>query len=156
MPQQKYEPIYQEIKKEIETGVYQSGDFLPSENAYTEKYQCTRNTIRRALSMLTADGYLLPQHGRGVQVIYSPKDLRSLFSIGGIESFAEAASRNQIQSSTKVITFKEMKADEAISLLAGFDIGEDVYYIERVRKIGNKAIILDTNIFLQNKFTFEE
>ena len=151
MPQQKYEPIYQEIKKEIETGVYQSGDFLPSENAYTEKYQCTRNTIRRALSMLTADGYLLPQHGRGVQVIYSPKDLRSLFSIGGIESFAEAASRNQIQSSTKVITFKEMKADEAISLLAGFDIGEDVYYIERVRKIGNKAIILDTNIFLQSE-----
>ena len=45
----------------------------------------------------------------------------------------------------------EMKADEAISLLAGFDIGEDVYYIERIRKIGNKAIILDTNIFLRSE-----
>lgn len=151
MPQQKYEPIYQEIKREIETGVYKAGDFLPSENTYTEKYNCTRNTIRRALSMLTSDGYLLPQHGRGVQVIYSPKDLRSLFSIGGIESLGEAAKRNQIVITTKVITFKEMVADESISMMAGFDIGEEVYFIERVRKTGKKAIIFDTNVFLKSE-----
>lgn len=45
----------------------------------------------------------------------------------------------------------EMKADEAISLFAGFDIGEDVFYIERVRRIGKKAIIFDTNKFLKSE-----
>ena len=80
MPTAKYEAIYRAIKRDIETGIYKNGDFLPSENTYTERFGCTRNTIRRALSVLTSEGYLLPQHGRGVQVIYSPQANKSLFT----------------------------------------------------------------------------
>ena len=46
------------------------------------------------------------------------------------------------------ITFKEIKCDKAISLITGFDVGEDLYYIERVRYLGKQAVIYDTNIFL--------
>ncbi len=148
MPQSKYEPIYHTIKQEIETGLYKYGDFLPSENEYTVRFGCTRNTIRRALSLLTAEGYLLPQHGRGVQVIFRPEDGRSLFTIGGIESFAEAAARSGKKTSTKVVVFKKIEADKKISMQTGFDIGEELYYIERVRYIGRKAVIFDTNMFL--------
>ena len=79
MPAQKYEPIYQSIKYDIQKGVYNFGDFLPSENVYKEIFNCTRNTIRRALSILTQEGYLLPQHGKGVKVIYRPTQKDSLF-----------------------------------------------------------------------------
>ena len=47
MPTAKYEAIYRAIKRDIETGIYKNGDFLPSENTYTERFGCTRNTIRR-------------------------------------------------------------------------------------------------------------
>ena len=151
MPQSKYEPIYHSIKEDIESGIYKYGDFLPSENEYTIRFACTRNTVRRALSLLTAEGYLLPQHGRGVQVIYRPDDARSLFTIGGIESFAEAAERSGRKTTTKVVIFKQIKADEKVNLKTGFDIGEDLYYIERVRYVGKRAVIFDTNYFLMSE-----
>ena len=151
MPQSKYETIYHAIKDDIENGVFSYGDFLPSENEYTSRFGCTRNTVRRAISLLSTEGYLLPQHGRGVQVIYRPEDGRSLFTIGGIESFAEAAARSSKKTVTRVITFKEIEADEAISLMTGFDIGSPLYYIERVRYLNKKAVIFDTNIFLRSE-----
>lgn len=151
MPKAKYEPIYRSIREDIETGKLGYGDFLPSENDYTEQFGCTRNTVRRALSMLTADGFVLPQHGRGVQVIYRPDENRTVFTIGGIESFAEATSRNQKKVVTKIESFKIIEADEKLSLKTGFDIGSELYYIERVRVVDGKALIFDTNIFLKSE-----
>jgi len=151
MPKAKYEPIYRSIREDIETGKLGYGDFLPSENDYTEQFGCTRNTVRRALSMLTADGFVLPQHGRGVQVIYRPDENRSIFTIGGIESFAEATSRNQKKVITRIESFKIIEADEKMSMKTGFDIGSELYYIERVRVVDGKALIFDTNIFLKSE-----
>ncbi|MBQ7991476.1 MAG: UTRA domain-containing protein [Solobacterium sp.] len=151
MPKAKYEPIYRSIREDIETGKLGYGDFLPSENDYTEQFGCTRNTVRRALSMLAADGFVLPQHGRGVQVIYRPDENRTVFTIGGIESFAEATSRNQKKVVTKIESFKIIEADEKLSLKTGFDIGSELYYIERIRVVDGKALIFDTNIFLKSE-----
>ena len=108
MPQSKYEPIYHAIKEDIDNGIYKYGDFLPSENEYTQRFGCTRNTVRRALSLLSTEGYLLPQHGRGVQVIYRPEDSRSLFTIGGIESFAEAAARSSKRQQPVLSSLKKL------------------------------------------------
>ena len=151
MPQSKYEQIYRIIRQEIESGFYRTGDFLPSENEYAARFDVTRNTIRRALSILTAEGFLLPQHGRGVQVIYEPDENRSVFTIGGIESFAEAVERSGKKAKTRLVTFQEITADEKISLQTGFDVGAALYYIERIRFIDNRATIHDTNMFLKSE-----
>ena len=151
MPKAKYEPIYRMIREDIESGKYAYGDFLPSENTYTELFGCTRNTVRRALSMLSADGFVLPQHGRGVQVIYRPDENRSIFTIGGIESFAEATRRNQKKVETRINTFQIIKADRKLSMKTGCDIGDELYYIERVRLFDSKALIFDTNYFLKSE-----
>ncbi|MBR4456774.1 MAG: UTRA domain-containing protein [Solobacterium sp.] len=148
MPTSRYEPIYRRIKREIEDGTHSFGDFLPSENAYAARFSCSRNTVRRALSLLTSEGYLLPQHGRGVEVIYRNDSGKSLFSIGGIESFSEAAERNGLSFTTEVITFETIKADNPLSMMSGFDAGTELFHIERLRRIKKKAIILDENWFL--------
>ncbi len=151
MPQAKYEDIYLDIRKQIISGDIPYGDFLPSENNYAQKYNCTRNTIRRALSILTSEGLLLPRHGKGVQVIYRNLSEQNVFTIGGIESFKEATDRNQRKITTKMIFFKEVTCDEQMSLTTGFDIGEQLYYIERIRQHEGKSIIFDTNIFLKSE-----
>lgn len=151
MPLPKYEPIYRAIKNNIENGTYKNGDFLPSENVYTQVFNCTRNTVRRALSLLTQEGYLIPQHGKGVQVIYHPISDRSLFFVGGIESLYEASKRNQIKIATKVITFETVTIDKELSIKTGFREGSEAYHIERLRKLGNETIIFDTNYFLTSE-----
>ena len=96
MPKSKFEQIYKDLKEKIESGDYAYQDLLPSENTMVSIYNCSRNTIRRALSKLTEQGYVQPLHGKGVRVIYQPID-QAAFTIGGIESFKESAKCKVVQ-----------------------------------------------------------
>ena len=77
MPKAKYEGIYHSIKKRIEAQDYPYQSLLPSENTLIEEYACSRNTVRRALAELVADGYVQTMQGRGVRVIYQPVGITS-------------------------------------------------------------------------------
>ncbi len=149
MPAGKFEHIYKDIKEKIEDSTYSYGTLLPSENQLTAIYGCSRNTVRRALSMLSEDGYLQAIHGKGVQIIYKPIS-QAVFSVGGIESFAESAARNNLSSTTEVVQFAEISVDERMSQKTGIDVGTDVYYLQRVRSIDGKPVILDISVFIKD------
>ena len=85
MPKTKYIAIYQDLKSKIEQGEYQFQELLPSENMFIHTYSCSRNTLRRAISVLVADGYVQTMQGKGVRNIFQPTKQTS-FTIGGIES----------------------------------------------------------------------
>lgn len=148
MPKSKYEDILRDIQGDIISGKYRAGDYLPSENEYARKYGCTRNTIRRALNVLSEDGFVIPQHGKGVQVIPNDFSNRNVFTAGGIESFAEVVNRIGIPVVTKVISFQKKICDHTTSNMTGFDEGSELYDIERERIVSGQRIILDHNIFL--------
>jgi GntR family trehalose operon transcriptional repressor len=148
VPKSKFELIYKELKQKIEGLDYKYRDFLPSENIMIDMFSCSRNTIRRAVSMLAEDGYVQSLHGKGVRVIYQPVGQNS-FTIGGIESFKESAARNNKTPSTKVVQFTEIIADQRIYEKTGFIVGSEVYYIQRVRYLDGKALIFDINLLLK-------
>lgn len=146
MPKVKYDEIYTDLKRVVEGGTYPYGSLLPSENTLITKYDCSRNTIRRALSRLTEDGYIQPIHGKGVRVIYKPTE-RTSFTVGAIESFQESARRNKLQVVTEVIQFSVSTVDEQLAAKSGFPEGEEVYFIQRVRYLDGTPSILDMNVF---------
>ena len=149
MPKSKFEQIYKDLKEKIESGDYAYQDLLPSENTMVSIYNCSRNTIRRALSELTEQGYVQPLHGKGVRVIYQPID-QAAFTIGGIESFKESAIRNHRKRHTEVLLFAEITADERLAAKTGFPVGSELYYLQRVRFLDGIALILDINMFLKS------
>lgn len=149
MPKSKFEQIYKDLKEKIESGDYAYQDLLPSENTMVSIYNCSRNTIRRALSELTEQGYVQPLHGKGVRVIYQPID-QAAFTIGGIESFKESAIRNHRKHHTEVLQFAEITADERLAAKTGFPVGSELYYLQRVRFLDGIALILDINMFLKS------
>lgn len=149
MPKSKFEQIYKDLKEKIESGDYAYQDLLPSENTMVSIYNCSRNTIRRALSKLTEQGYVQPLHGKGVRVIYQPID-QAAFTIGGIESFKESAIRNHRKRHTEVLQFAEITADERLAAKTGFPVGSELYYLQRVRFLDGIALILDINMFLKS------
>ena len=107
MPKSKYEDIYRNLKQKIESNEFASQELLPSENSLIQIYDCSRNTVRRALSRLVADGYVQTIQGKGVRNIYQPAE-KAAFTIGEIESFRESALRNGQKAETKVVLFLEM------------------------------------------------
>ena len=150
MPKVKFDAIYKDLKRKIENEVYPFQSLLPSENSMVTTYECSRNTIRRAISALASEGYVQSLHGIGVRVIFQPVE-QAVFTMGTIESFQESAARNHLDVTTKVICFMELTADERISRRSGFPVGSELYYIQRVRYLDKKALILDINMFLKEK-----
>ena len=149
MPKAKFEAIYKDIKQKIEANEYPYQELLPSENKMVTIYDCSRNTIRRAIAKLVEDGYVQSLHGKGVRVIYQPVD-QTAFTIGGIESFKESAIRNHRERRRDVIQFTEITADERLAQKIGFPPSSELYYIQRVRYLDGKALIIDINMFLRS------
>ena len=113
------------------------------------EFDCSRNTVRRAIQNLADDGYVQSIHGKGVRIIYQPYE-QSEFMLSGIESLKEAVARNKKEYTTKVVCFAELQVDEKIHARTTFPIGEEIYYIQRVRYIDGKALIIDHNYFLKS------
>ena len=148
MPKAKYEGIYRSIKKRIEAQDYPYQSLLPSENTLIAEYDCSRNTVRRAIAELIADGYVQSMQGRGVRVIYQPVG-KTTFTIGGIETFQETARRNRLHAVTRVIRLETIIATEQFAAESGFSEGDELWAVQRVRYLDGKALILDINYFLK-------
>ena len=148
MPKAKYDHIYRDLKEKIENEFYAYQEMLPSEHTLIQEYDCSRNTVRRAIAELTAEGYVQPLHGKGVRNIYQPVE-QTAFTVGGIESFKESAMRNHRAPFTRVLQFAELTADEKIEKKTGFKKGSELYYIQRLRSLNGKPLILDHNYFLK-------
>ena len=149
MPKNKYESIYRDLKTKIENNEFAYQDFLPSENTMVQTYGCSRNTIRRAVSQLVADGYVQTLQGKGVRNIFRPVEQAS-FTTGGIESFKESSRRNHRKGRTKVLQFMELTADEKIAGRTGFPVGAELYYIQRLHFMDEKPLIINHNYFLKS------
>lgn len=149
MPKTKYTDIYRDLKSRIEAGEYEFQELLPSENQLIQRYDCSRNTIRRAVSALVTDGYVQTMQGKGVRNIFQPT-LQTSFTIGGIESFQESALRNCQVPKTEVLCFTEITADTKISNRTGFPVGSELYYLQRLHYLDGKALILNHNYFLKH------
>lgn len=148
MPKAKYDYIYRDLKEKIETESYSYQDLLPSEHILVQEYGFSRNTVRRALAELAADGYVQPMQGKGVRNIFQPVE-QTAFTVGGIESFLESAARNHQKPKTRVLQFAELETNEKISRRTGFSVGTQLYYLQRLRYLDGIPLILDHNYFLK-------
>ena len=71
-PIPKYLQISAWLKKLILTGRYRKGEKLPSEIRLAQMCAVNRNTLRQALSQLTAEGLLTKEKGRGTFISSAP------------------------------------------------------------------------------------
>ena len=119
MPKARYEEIYKDLKQKIETDVFAYQELLPSENTLIQTYNCSRNTLRRAVGRLVTDGYVQTIQGKGVRNIYQPV-AQTAFTIGEIETFRESAARNGHHPHTEVLLFAEFPVSQGQSRYTGF------------------------------------
>ncbi len=142
MPRQKFLGIYSVLKERIESGEYPTGQLLPSENTLIAQFDCSRNTVRRAIAELVRDGYVQTRQGWGVCSIFHPIEQTS-YTMGTIESFRETALRTGQKSTTRVAAFSRIQADEALARQTGFPAGTDLFCLWRIHDLNGKPIIFN-------------
>ena len=148
MPKSIYENIYRDLKEKIENNTFSYQELLPSENTLIQTYNCSRNTLRRAVGLLVTDGYVQTIQGKGVRNIYRPAE-QTAFTIGEIESFQESAMRNGQKPKTRVLLFTEFRVDKNLALKTGFSENAEIYYIQRLHYLDEQPLILNHNYFLK-------
>ncbi len=145
----KYLTIYDTLVEQIKNGEIRPGTLLPSEHELTEQFQTSRETIRKALNLLSQNGYIQKVRGKGSIVI----DVSKLdFPVSGLISFKELATKMGDKPKTTVhelslITKPEYAIRQQLSLSAK----DQVWKVIRTREIHGKKIILDKD-FLNKKY----
>ena len=61
----KYQSVADSLRQEIEDGVYSSKQLLPTEHSLCQRFQISRQTVRRALSVLEDEGLITRRQGSG-------------------------------------------------------------------------------------------
>lgn len=61
----KYYDIMEDLRRQILSGEIKPGEKLPSENELSATFLVSRQTVRKALSILQNEGYVYAEHGRG-------------------------------------------------------------------------------------------
>ncbi|GAB2692000.1 extracellular solute-binding protein [Paenibacillus thermoaerophilus] len=66
--QAKFTHMLDTLRQEISSGVYAKGDFLPPESALIERFQLSKNSVRKGLDQLVKEGLIVKIPRVGTQV----------------------------------------------------------------------------------------
>lgn len=136
-----YRKIYAEIKQQIKNGYYKIDSYLPTETELERQFQTSRTTIRRAISMLAAEGYVSVMQGRGTQVM----DVSTTQKLNCVTSFTETLTKKGFKVTTRGISIEKIKAGEHVAEMLKIDASDHVYHIERVQCADGNPIALMEN-----------
>jgi GntR family transcriptional regulator len=98
-PIPKYLQISAWLKELIQTGRYKEGERLPSEIELSRLCEVNRNTLRQAISELTAEGLLRKEKGKGTFISLS-KPVALKHKLGHISSFRDDLNEIGIEENT--------------------------------------------------------
>lgn len=144
----KFLTIYSDLAAKIESGELSPSTLLPSEHELKESYSTSRETIRKALNLLSQNGYIQKVRGKGSIVI----DISKFdFPVSGLVSFKELAEKMGNKPKTIVNEMTLIKPDDYIKQQLQLTNKDQVWKVIRTREIGGKKIILDKD-YLNKKY----
>jgi GntR family transcriptional regulator, trehalose operon transcriptional repressor len=144
MVKNKFQTIYQEIAGNIENGLLKKNTQLPSENELAERYGTSRETIRKALNLLSQNGYIQKIKAKGSIVL----DIGKFdFPISRLTSFKEISERVGKLFHTTVYELYCMLPDNFIQNQLKVSAKDEVWKVIRSREIDGERIILDKDFF---------
>lgn len=144
----KYLMIHNEIAKQIDKGEFATHSLLPSEHELCDRYNTSRETIRKALNLLSQNGYIQKVRGKGSIVIKSTK---IDFPVSGLVSFKELADKMGEKPRTFVEELSLVKPETYIQKQLNLSSKDQVWQVLRVREMGGEKVILDKD-YLHKKF----
>ena len=140
-------PLYYQIatvlRERIVSGELSTGAPLPGEEALGREYDVSRITVRRALSVLEAEGLILRQRGRGTFVGDRPVE-PARFS-GSMEDLIAIG----VSTSVRVLKFQTVAAPENVAAKLDLEEGDPVVRIDKTRYIEGAPFSLVVNFLPQ-------
>lgn len=100
----KYLRIYNDLFADIKTKKLAEGDLLPSDQKLVMRYAVSRETVRKAVRLLSNEGYIQTIRGKGSLILNTE---RLNFPISSIESYREVAEANGLDAENNLIAIQD-------------------------------------------------
>lgn len=149
MISRKFRVIYDDLAGEIISGNFEVGSYLPSEPQLSDYYEVSRETIRKALNLLTQEGMIQKIRGKGSLVLGQPisTDADSL-----VLPTTPKKTRQLPQSNYKVIEFSPVM----LSVKQFIHDPNEVLDSLSFYKIGQVCLVNKTPSFLKYTYLVSE
>lgn len=145
-----YIKIMDKILNDINSGVYNIGDMLPTQTEFAEIYGVSRITVREAIKELSRRGILISTRGKGTIVNTLP-ETSEINSSGKVSSFTFAQRGASRSMTSKLRKLEKIRASKHIAMKLGISPDDPVIEIERLRYSGGIPIML-SNAYLPYKY----
>ena len=135
-----YYQLKEDIKQKILRGDLKEGDLLPSEREFSERYDISSTTIRRALNDLVHENFLERKAGKGtfVRMGKVKRDLRKVLG------FTQNMTEMGLTPSTKVLNKKVVPANAFARDRLGLKKGTKIVRLNRLRLANDTPMMLET------------
>lgn len=134
-----YIRIHDAIKKEIDEGVWEIGQRLPSERDLADDYEVSRMTLRQAITLLVEEGILERRVGSGTYVASH----RVQEKMRGTTSFTEIVRSQGKTPSSQLISYQRKTANETEIQQLQLKATATVVRMERVRFADNVPLVFE-------------
>jgi len=143
-------PLYYQLKEIFRSWII-SGKFgvkgrFPSESELQKQFKVSRMTVRRALSELVSEGFLVREQGKGSFVVRP----RLQDQLSRLTSFTEDMQLRGLSATSKILAFCVVH-DEEVARKMEIPQDEELVQLRRLRLVEEEVIAIQ-NAFIRHRF----
>ncbi len=143
-----YQQLSDEIKTQISEGKLKAGDRLMTEAEFSQQYEVSRITVRKAIELLVDEGYVMRRQGIGT-FIAEKKLRRVVDSDNLVRSFSETSRMSGQEPSSDLLSVEWITPDASVQNHLRIGENEKALKIVRLRKIDGVPVMVETNYYSQ-------
>ncbi|MEE2945739.1 MAG: phosphonate metabolism transcriptional regulator PhnF [Pseudomonadota bacterium] len=129
MVQEKWRLVRDELKQNIEAGIFKPGERLPTEPELAKQFSAGRHSVRRAVSELSKEGALSVEQGRGTFVEAAPL---LDYAIGTRTRLSKNLADQGVDISGELLSATQVRASEKVASALGLIPGAPVIESRRI------------------------
>lgn len=136
-----YYRIYQNLRGRIENLEFPVGTYLPTEVDLSATLGVSRTTVRKAIELLTNDGFVYARQGCGTEVI----DFKATQKLQYITSFSETLVEQGFEVGYRDVYIESVTASGRIASELRVSEGGDLFRVHRTALANGKPIAVMIN-----------
>jgi GntR family transcriptional regulator len=141
-----YQQVADTLRRRIARAEYTEGDIIPPSNELENLFSVSNITIRKALAVLSDEGWVTGRRGIGTVVNAAPRDLRLKIAVSGnFTEWVDTASGKSLPIRQKVLDFKIAPGPARETQLLGLPANSPLWTLRRLRWIKNDIISCHIN-----------
>ncbi|MFD5264145.1 GntR family transcriptional regulator [Bacillus wiedmannii] len=139
----KYKQIADVLEQNIRDGLFNETKKLPTEEALMNRFEVSRNTIRKVISQLVNRGYIFQVQGSGM--FLRETSVTDYINLGSLRGLTKNLVSQNIE--TKVLELEVIDADEDIAKQMQCEAGTRIYFLKRLRIVDGKPFSIEVSYF---------